>query len=176
MTQVNYGQFCPVAMASEILGTRWTVILLRELLAGSTRFNDLRRGVPRMSPALLSKRLKELENAGIVHRVASEVERGVSEYHLTRSGRDLKPVVVAMGIWGQRWIEASEALQKLDASYFMWGMHQLLNAKALPKRRCIILFQYPDQTEGLRKWWLVVVPGAEIDAGNSYDERGFVGA
>ena len=163
MTQVNYGQFCPVAMASEILGTRWTVILLRELLAGSTRFNDLRRGVPRMSPALLSKRLKELENAGIVHRVASEIERGVSEYHLTRSGRDLRPVVVAMGIWGQRWIEASEALQKLDASYFMWGMHQLLNAEALPKRRCIILFQYPDQTEGLRKWWLVVVPGAEID-------------
>ena len=163
MTQVNYGQFCPVAMASEILGNRWTVILLRELLAGSTRFNDLRRGVPRMSPALLSKRLKEFEDAGIVHRVASENERGVHEYHLTRSGRDLKPVVVAMGTWGQRWIEASEALQKLDASYFMWGMHQLLNAEALPKRRCTILFQYTDQKEGRRKWWLVVTPGAEID-------------
>ena len=163
MAHVDYGQFCPVAMASEILGNRWTVILLRELLAGSNRFNDLRRGVPRMSPALLSKRLKELEDAGIVHRVASEIERGVSEYHLTRSGRDLKPVVVAMGTWGQRWIEASEALQKLDASYFMWGMHQLLNTEALPKRRCVILFQYPDQKDGLRKWWLVVAPGAEID-------------
>jgi DNA-binding HxlR family transcriptional regulator len=163
MTQVNYGQFCPIAMASEILGTRWTVILLRELLGGSTRFNDLRRGVPRMSSALLSKRLKELEDVGIVQRIASQVERGVFEYHLTRSGRDMKPIIMAMGIWGQRWIVASEALEKLDASYFMWGMRQLLNAGALPKRRGTFLFQYPDQAEGLRKWWLIVTPGADID-------------
>lgn len=163
MTQINYGQFCPIAMASEILGTRWTVMVLRELIAGSTRFNDLRRGVPRMSPALLSKRLKELEDAGVVQRVASEMVPGVSEYHLTRSGRDLRPVIVAMGIWGQRWIEASEALEKLDVSYFMWGMRQFVNAGALPKRRCTVLFQYPEQTEGLRKWWLVVAPGTETD-------------
>jgi DNA-binding HxlR family transcriptional regulator len=128
-----------------------------------TRFNDLRRGVPRMSPALLSKRLKELVDAGIVHRVASEIEPGVSEYHLTRSGRDLKPVIIAMGTWGQRWIVASEALEKLDVSYFMWGMRQFVNTEALPKRRCTILFQYPEQTEGLRKWWLIVTPSAETD-------------
>ncbi|MSP93928.1 MAG: transcriptional regulator [Alphaproteobacteria bacterium] len=163
MTEINYGQFCPIAMASEILGTRWIVMVLREMIAGSTRFNDLRRGVPRMSPALLSKRLKELEDAGVVQRIASETAPGVSEYHLTRSGRDLKPVILAMGIWGQRWIAASEALEKLDVSYFMWGMRQFVNAGALPKRRCTVLFQYPEQAEGLRKWWLVVAPGAETD-------------
>ena len=163
MTEINYGQYCPIAMASEILGTRWTVMVLRELISGSTRFNDLRRGVPRMSPALLSKRLKELEDAGVVQRIASETAPGVSEYHLTRSGRDLKPVILAMGFWGQRWIAASEALEKLDVSYFMWGMRQFVNAGALPKRRCTVLFQYPEQAEGLRKWWLVVAPGAETD-------------
>lgn len=163
MTEINYGQYCPIAMASEILGTRWTVMVLRELISGSTRFNDLRRGVPRMSPALLSKRLKELEDAGVVHRVASQMSPGVSEYHLTRSGRDLKPVIMAMGTWGQRWVAASEALEKLDVSYFMWSMRVFVNTGALPKRRCTVLFQYPEQTESLRKWWLVVAPGAETD-------------
>src|SRR5437762_13463026 len=83
MAQGSYKQFCPVAMAAEVLCTRWTVVLLRELVAGSTRFNDLRRGVPRMSPALLSKRLKDLEETGIVKRVPSRAEPGVFEYHLT---------------------------------------------------------------------------------------------
>src|SRR3954452_21015671 len=106
MTQGSYKQFCPVAMAAEILCTRWTVVLLRELVAGSSRFNDLRRGVPRMSPALLSRRLKELEAAGIVRRTPSMREPGVSEYQLTEAGRDLRGVVEAVGIWGQRWVES----------------------------------------------------------------------
>ena len=100
MTQGSYKQFCPVAMAAEVLCTRWTMVLVRELVAGSTRFNDLRRGVPRMSPALLSKRLKELEEAGIVRRVASQVEPGVLEYNLTRSGKDLASVVRSIGELG----------------------------------------------------------------------------
>src|SRR5918911_3373355 len=95
MTQGSYKQFCPVAMAAEILCTRWTVVLLRELVAGSTRFNDLRRGVPRMSPALLSQRLKELEAAGIVARTASVSDPGIFEYHLTAAGRELEPLVQA---------------------------------------------------------------------------------
>jgi DNA-binding HxlR family transcriptional regulator len=99
MTQGSYKQFCPVAMAAEILCTRWTVVLLRELMAGSTRFNELRRGVPRMSPALLSQRLKELEAADIIMRQASNTEPGVFEYHLTEAGRELNPVVEAFGIW-----------------------------------------------------------------------------
>src|SRR5512133_3136040 len=95
MAQGSYKQFCPVAMAAEILCTRWTVVLLRELVAGSTRFNDLRRGVPRMSPALLSQRLKDLEAGGIVCRAPSPTEPGVSEYHLTKAGRELEPLVEA---------------------------------------------------------------------------------
>src|SRR5436309_4774773 len=110
MAQGSYKQFCPVAMAAEILCTRWTVLLLRELIAGSTRFNELRRGVPRMSPALLSQRLKELEVAGIVAR-ASSAERGVFEYRLTAAGRQLGPIVEAFGIWGQRRIESHLSLQ-----------------------------------------------------------------
>src|SRR5438105_14511158 len=97
MTQGSYKQFCPVAMAAEILCTRWTVVLLRELIAGSTRFNDLRRGVPRMSPALLSQRLKELEAGNVISRPASPTEPGVFESHLTAAGRERKPVVQAFG-------------------------------------------------------------------------------
>src|SRR4051812_27792846 len=100
MASGSYNQFCPVAMAAEILCTRWTVVLLRELVAGSTRFNDLRRGVPRMSPALLSKRLKDLETAGIVTRSRVTGEPGVFEYKLTESGRELGPVIEAVGVWG----------------------------------------------------------------------------
>src|SRR5579862_6242668 len=127
MTQGSYKQFCPVAMASEILCTRWTMVLLRELVAGSTRFNDLRRGVPRMSPALLSKRLKDLEEAGLVVRVASQEEAGVFEYQLTRAGRDAKAVVDAVGNWGQAWVEAQLSLKNLDPSLLMWDMRRNLD-------------------------------------------------
>src|SRR5438552_18690649 len=95
----SYKQFCPVAMAAEVLCTRWTVVLLRELVAGSTRFNELRRGVRRMSPALLSQRLKDLEIAGIVTREASAPEPGILEYRLTAWGRGLAPIVGACGCW-----------------------------------------------------------------------------
>ena len=98
MTQGSYKQFCPVAMAAELLCTRWTVVLLRELCAGSTRFNDLRRGLPRMSPALLSQRLKELEAAGVVVRAASPRDPAIGEYHLTDAGRELEKIVDAFGV------------------------------------------------------------------------------
>jgi DNA-binding HxlR family transcriptional regulator len=127
MTQGSYKQFCPVAMAAEILCTRWTVVLLRELIAGSTRFNDLRRGVPRMSPALLSQRLKELEGAGVIRRTASPTEPGVFEYHLTTAGRELEPLVQAFGVWGQRWVESELSLQHLDAPLLMWDMRRNLD-------------------------------------------------
>src|SRR5215213_4527142 len=100
MTEGSYSQFCPVAMAAEILCTRWTVVLLRELVSGSTRFNELRRGVPRMSPALLSKRLKELEAAGIVDRVPLPRDPELYEYRLTKGGEELRPIVEAVGAWG----------------------------------------------------------------------------
>src|ERR1700750_2191973 len=114
MTTASYWQFCPVAMAAEILCTRWTIVVLREMFAGSTRFNELRRGVPRLSPALPSARLQELEAAGILTRGASSADPAVFEYQLTESGRELRPLVEAFGIWGQRRIETELSLQHLD--------------------------------------------------------------
>ena len=156
MTHGSYKQFCPVALAAEILCTRWTMVLLRELVAGSTRFNELRRGVPRMSPALLSQRLKALEITGIVRRSASETEPCVFEYHLTKSGRELEPVVMAFGNWGQRWVEKEPSLQQLDVSLLMWDMRRHLNPTPMPKRRTVLEFLYPELPVVQRKWWLLV--------------------
>jgi DNA-binding HxlR family transcriptional regulator len=163
MTQGSYKQFCPVAMAAEILCTRWTVVLLRELVAGSTRFNDLRRGVPRMSPALLSQRLKELESAGVICRTPSPTEPGIFEYQLTAAGRELEPLVQAFGIWGQRWIDSELSLQHLDAPLLMWDMRRNLDPDPMPKRRSVIQFQYPGLPAGQRSWWLVVDPNGGVD-------------
>jgi DNA-binding HxlR family transcriptional regulator len=157
MTQGSYKQFCPVAMAAEILCTRWTIVLLREMFAGSTRFNDLRRGVPRMSPALLSQRLKELECAGIVCREASQ------DYRLTDAGLELQPIIEAFGVWGQRWVESDLSLEHLDAQLLMWDMRRNLDPTPLPPARSVILFSYPEMPEARRRWWLVVDPAEGVD-------------
>lgn len=163
MPQHGYQQFCPVAMAAEVLCTRWTVVLLRELVAGSTRFNDLRRGVPKMSPTLLSQRLKELELAGIVERREVKSEKGVFEYRLTESGLDLRAVVEAVGFWGQKWVEARKSLKNLDPSLLMWDMRRNLNPTPLPDRRTVIQFLYHELPVAKRSWWLVVEPQGEVD-------------
>jgi len=163
MTTGSYQQFCPVAMAAEILCTRWTIILLREMFAGSTRFNEMRRGVPRMSPALLSQRLKELETAGIVARTTSSVDPAVSEYQLTESGRELRPLVEAFGIWGQRRIESKLSLQYLDVDLLMWDMRRNLNTTPMPARRSVIEIVYPELPPAQRRWWLLVDPGTGVD-------------
>lgn len=164
----SYGQFCPVAMASEIVCTRWTALVLRELLCGSQRFNELRRGVPRMSPTLLSKRLKELEHAGIV-TVARDGAGGVL-YSLTPAGEDLREVVMMLGTWGQRWIETQQSLSKLDPSLLMWDMRRHLDPTPMPPRRFTIQFHYPDVAAGQRDWWLVV-EGRTVDL--CYADPGF---
>ena len=163
MTQGSYKQFCPVAMAAEILCTRWTVVVLRELIAGSTRFNDLRRGVPRMSPALLSQRLKELEASSIIARIASTSEAGVFEYHLTPAGRALEPLVMGFGAWGQRWVDKDLSLQHLDVQLLMWDMRRHLDLTPMPRRRSAIHFKYPELPASQRAWWLLVEPGVEVD-------------
>jgi len=163
MTQPGYKQFCPLAMAAELLCTRWTMVLLRELIAGTTRFNDLRRGVPKMSPTLLSQRLKELEAAGIIERRALNSEKGIFEYHMTESGKDLRHVVEAMGLWGQKWVEARQSLKNLDPSLLMWDMRRNLKPHPLPDRRTVIQFLYPELPKSKRLWWLVVEPQGGID-------------
>lgn len=163
MPQASYKQFCPLSMAAEVLCTRWTMVLMRELIAGSTRFNDLRRGVPKMSPTLLSQRLKDLEAAGIVERKPVPSERGVFEYRLTESGQDLREVVIAMGMWGQKWVESSLSLKNLDPSLLMWDMRRNLNPKPLPNARTVIQFLYHDLPTSKRDWWLVIEPSGEVD-------------
>jgi DNA-binding HxlR family transcriptional regulator len=163
MTHGSYKQFCPVAMAAEILCTRWTVVLLRELMAGSTRFNDLRRGVPRMSPALLSQRLKELEGHGVIKRTPTIRDPGVFEYTLTQSGKDLEPLIFGFGIWGQRWVETSPSLDNLDVHLLMWDMRRGLDPKPMPRKKSVIMVKYPELNTKDRTWWLVVEPSGEVD-------------
>ncbi|MFL6575762.1 MAG: winged helix-turn-helix transcriptional regulator [Povalibacter sp.] len=163
MMQAGYKQFCPVAMAAEVLCTRWTIVLLREMIAGSTRFNDLRRGIPRMSPALLSERLRDLEKAGVIARVKARGEPGLFEYQLTKAGRDLQPVIEAFGVWGQRWVESKMTLQNLDPQLLMWDMRRNLNPTPLPKQRSTIQFLYPELPVVQRTWWLIVVPDKTVD-------------
>jgi len=163
MTNASYQQFCPVAMAAEILCTRWTVVLLRELVAGSSRFNELRRGVPRMSPALLSKRLRELEGAGVVTREMRPEAQGTEAYSLTQAGRDLQPVIEAIGIWGQKWVETEPSLENLDPELLMWDMRRNLDTDPVPDRRVVIEFIYPELPEAQRKWWLIVETDRTVD-------------
>jgi len=163
MAQPGYKQFCPLAMAAEVLCTRWTLVLMRELIAGSTRFNDLRRGVPKMSPTLLSQRLRDLERAGIVERKPLSGQKGGFEYHLTPAGRDVRGVVEAMGTWGQKWVESSLSLKNLDPSLLMWDMRRNLNPAPLPKIRTVVQFMYSDLPPSKRSWWLVIDPAGDVD-------------
>ncbi|MGR3269945.1 transcriptional regulator [Thalassococcus profundi] len=163
MTNASYKQFYPVAMAAEVLCTRWTVILLRELVAGSSRFNELRRGVPRMSPALLSKRLSELEAAGVVKRERLTETPEVEAYALTQAGRDLQPVIEAIGMWGQKWVETEPSLENLDPELLMWEMRRNLDTTPVPDQRVVIEFIYPELPESQRKWWLIVEPDRTVD-------------
>lgn len=163
MTQGSYNQFCPVAMAAEVLCTRWTVLVLREMVMGSKRFNDLRRGVPRMSPALLSQRLKELEEADIISRRPVRGESGVFDYELTASGRELQPIIEAVGRWGHRWIESGPTLENLDPQLLMWDMRRRLDPRPMPKRRTTVQFLYPELPAAQRAWWMIVTPGEDVD-------------
>ncbi|MDA9520866.1 HxlR family transcriptional regulator [Bradyrhizobium sp. CCBAU 11434] len=163
MADGGYNQFCPVSMAAEIICSRWTLLVLRELVMGSTRFNELRRGVPSMSPALLSKRLKELEAAGIVTRVAVERDSGVHEYHLTEAGTELRPIIEAIGAWGHRWVTTEATLKNLDANLLMWDVRRTLNTDPMPPRRNTIQFIFKDRPNSERNYWLIVEPNKDVD-------------
>jgi DNA-binding HxlR family transcriptional regulator len=165
LNSASYGQFCPVSMAAEIFCARWTALVLRELLCGTTRFNELRRGVPRMSPSLLSKRLKELEIAGVVRSVPNK--KGVTDYVLTEAGKELRPLVMGLGIWGQHWVESNLSLKNLDPSLLMWDMRRSLNPKPLPRRQCCIQFSFGDAPVKQQHWWLLVSAAGEVDLCNA---------
>jgi DNA-binding HxlR family transcriptional regulator len=150
--QQSFGQFCPVALASEVLTQRWTLLILRELSAGSSRFNDIRRGVPRISASLLSQRLETLEHADIVER-----RRGhgnAHEYFLTRAGTELKPVLTGIGEWGQRWARDIKP-EDLDPGWLVWNMRRRLDTDAMPSGRTVIQIEFTDGPRNQRFFWLV---------------------
>lgn len=163
MSNGSYGQFCPVAMAAEIVCTRWTLLLLRELCLGSTRFNELRRGNPRMSPALLASRLKSLEAAGIVRRATVEGGADVSEYRLTEAGKELRPIIEAVGIWGQKWVSTEATLKDLDADLLMWDVRRNVNVEPRPVRRTNVQFSLADDRGLELNYWLVIEPDGTAD-------------
>ncbi|MGA9101155.1 winged helix-turn-helix transcriptional regulator [Aeromicrobium sp.] len=147
-----YRQFCPVSKAMELLDERWTMLVIRELVIGSERFNDLRRGLPRMSPTLLSRRLQQLERAGIVERTVSGKD---VRYTVTEAGEELRPVVEAVGAWGVRWIGELGDVD-LDPRLLIWDMHRNVDADAIPAGRTVVQFSFPDAPRGQRDWWLVL--------------------
>jgi DNA-binding HxlR family transcriptional regulator len=167
----GYGQFCPIAKASEVLAERWTFLVVRELLFGSRRYNDIRRGVPRMSPGLLAARLKQLESVGVIERV-SGAGRGV-EYQLTEAGQELKPLIMQLADWGHRWTYTKFRREDLDPGFLMWSIRRNLELAFFPPHvRTVVYVEFNDRVP-LRRWWLVIEageadlcvkdPGHEID-------------
>lgn len=158
----SYGQFCPVAQAAEVLTERWTLLVLRELLMGSTRFNELQRGVPRMSSSLLSKRLREMERSGLLTREPLRGERGHA-YRLTPAGEALGPLVVQLGNWSREWLKREVSEEDADPALLMWDMRRSVKLDRLPSDQLVVFFRYRDAEEGKRAWWLVAQPtGADL--------------
>jgi DNA-binding HxlR family transcriptional regulator len=166
---IGYGQFCPIAMSSEVLYRRWTTLILREMLCGSTRFNELRRGLPRLSPALLSICLRELAEHGLLERRGAEDEKATS-YRLTPAGEALRPLIIGMGEWGHRWIESSASLANLDPSLLMWDIRRNLKPDPMPPDRAVIQFLFSGLPPDKNRWWLIVDAGA-VDL--CYSDPGF---
>ena len=156
----GYSQFCPVAKGAEIFNERWTPLIIREMMCGSRRFNDLKRGNPMMSPSLLSQRLKFLEEAGVVEK---KVGKGESvEYSLTESGRDLGEVVTRLGLWGLKWARSRLTEDDYDPQLLMWDIRRRIDTSAFPARRVVISFMFRDMPSNRRAYWLVVDRG-EVD-------------
>lgn len=158
----GYGQFCPVAKAAEIVAERWTPLVLRELLCGGRRFNDLHRGVPLMSRSLLAERLEQLEYAGIVRSTAKARGRG-REYYLTAAGEELRPLIDCLGEWGQRWARAQIGRGDLDPGLLMWDMHRRVNLDALPPKRVVVRFDFRGVPATYPRIWWLVLERREVD-------------
>ena len=149
-----YGQYCPLAMSSEFLCNRWTMLVLRELLFGSTGFNDISRGVPRMSRTLLSNRLKELTERGIVSRQSKKSGYQV-HYMLTEAGLALAPVVFSMATWGQEWLEIEPSVENIDVGFLMWDIRRnAVPMKELPSP-FVVEFFLNDVAENKSTHWLI---------------------
>ena len=156
----DYGQFCPIAKATDIIGERWTVLILRELLLGTTRYNEFQRGLSRMSPTLLSKRLKMLEEKGLIIRKRPPGSKNY-EYHLTACGRELEPLIEHLAVWGMRWARGQMTDNELDVEFLMRDLQRRLQTDCLPDGETVLCFTF-DDLERFKTWWLVACQG-EVD-------------
>lgn len=168
---MEYGQFCPIAKSMEIIGERWTLLVLRELHMGATRFSELQRGLPLMSPTILTKRLNELADAEIIVRKKIPGQRGY-EYVLTQAGKETLPLILAIGQWGMRWARGDLRRTDLDVGLLMLYLQRSIKTDVLPGEQSVIQFKFTD-LDKLNNWWLVVKgcnvdicledPGQEVD-------------
>ncbi len=162
MTRRPYGLLCPIARACEILQPRWTIQILTEIWNGSTRFNDIRKGLGNISSALLSRRLKEMEASGLVERVEDKA-KGTIDYFRTEKSIKLEPVMNALAEWAQCNIEAEIALSGANVSTVMWAVRRMIDAAELPRRRAVIRFHFRDDPPPkYPHYWFVVEPGADL--------------
>ena len=162
MTRRAYGLICPISLACEILQPRWTIQILTELWNGSTRFNDIRKGVGNISTALLSRRLKEMEESGLIERIEDKAA-GTIDYFRTEKAIKLEPAMNALAEWAQCNIEADIALSGADASTVMWAVRRMIDLAKLPRRRAVIRFHFQDDPPPkYPHYWLVVEPDAEL--------------
>jgi DNA-binding HxlR family transcriptional regulator len=167
----EYGQFCPVAKASDIIGERWTVLILRELLLGTKRYNEFLHGLSRISPTLLSKRLKTLEARGLIVRKCPPGQKS-HEYHLTACGRELAPLIEHLAVWGMRWARGQLADNELDVEFLMVDLQRRLQSDHLPDGETVLCFTF-NELETFKTWWMVACekevdlctenPGKEVD-------------
>lgn len=154
---MGYGQFCPVAQALDVVGERWTLIIVRELLCGNYRFNELMQGMPLISRSLLSQRLKMLEEAGLVERHARDGKSG-HEYRLTAAGRELEEVVMGLGRWAQRWVKHRLRAEDLDPVLLMWDLRRRVDLEQVPKEPVVVNFWFRDLPAKRSRYWLCVEP------------------
>ena len=168
----TYGQFCPIAKAAELFCERWTALILRDLSLGTSRFAQLQRGIPRASPTVLSRRLKELEAEGIVERRRSDTGRSWT-YHLTPAGKEFVPIVRALGVWGQTWSRRELADHEIDAGLLLWAMERGARSDAFGDRRAVLKVTFSDRPVRKRDYWYltgkdgtqlcITDPGFDVD-------------
>jgi DNA-binding HxlR family transcriptional regulator len=151
---MKYAQFCPVAKAAEVLGERWTLLVVRELVAGATRYADLARALGQISPSVLSSRLKTLVDHGIIERHGELAGR--ASYRLTAAGQELTPIIEAIGVWGQRWVRSKMTRDELDVELLMVHLLRSLDAGAMKQKHAVLAFVFEDLHGPLRRWWMLL--------------------
>lgn len=176
---IDYGQFCPVSKTAQIIGEKWTLLIIRELLRGASRFNQIQRAMPRISPTVLNKRLGELQEHGVIERSRIPEQRGY-EYHLTECGQELAPLVLHMAEWGMRWARSTMKDEELDVELLMGDICKRFDSARLPGRRAVIRFKFTDLNR-YAEWWIKVKdddvdlcmedPGSEVDVYFTTDLR-----